>query len=156
MIGIQSVISLPIPYHSATLAILSLFAAYDFKHHKVCNAALLAFLPWCLFSVPMQYHISVQPADILIIKSAIGFLCGGLTLLSAAMITNGGIGGGDIKLTALLGIIYGPAGICVILFMAACSALFFSRIISPSNKSSIKRIPFVPFLFLGALLLFIY
>jgi len=43
-----------------------------------------------------------------------GFLFGGLLLLIAAMVSNNGIGGGDIKLAALLGILYGPYGVLFI------------------------------------------
>lgn len=58
-----------------------------------------------------------------------GFLNGGLILLAAAWITHGGIGGGDIKLAALLGLLFGTRGVCLILFIAAISALAFVLLI---------------------------
>lgn len=57
-----------------------------------------------------------------------GFLFGGLLLLIAAMVSNNGIGGGDIKLAALLGILYGPYGVLFILTAASLSALAFQAL----------------------------
>ena len=59
---------------------------------------------------------------------------------------------GDIKLAALLGLLFGTRGVCLILFIAAISALAFVLLISGRNRSSPLRLPFVPFLFLGSVL----
>lgn len=63
-----------------------------------------------------------------------GFLFGGLLLLIAAMVSNNGIGGGDIKLAALLGILYGPYGVLFILAAASLSAL-------PSGPGALFLLP---------------
>lgn len=44
MTGIPNVSDLPFSYRLLTLFFLLLFAIYDYRHHKVRNAALLAFL----------------------------------------------------------------------------------------------------------------
>ena len=98
-------------YHAITLVFLLGFAAYDHRHHRIRNAALLAFLPWCLLS-PLLMHFTfpgLSPAY-WGIRSAAGFGAGFVLLLAVSLATNGGIGGGDIKLVALLGIPLGYPG----------------------------------------------
>lgn len=74
-----------------------------------------------------------------------GFLFGGLLLLIAAMVSNNGIGGGDIKLAALLGILYGPYGVLFILAAASLSALPFrpwSAFFITENGTLFRLLPF--------------
>ena len=49
-------------------------------------------------------------------------------------------------------LVFGTRGVCLILFIAAISALAFVLLISGRNRSSPLRLPFVPFLFLGSVL----
>lgn len=76
-----------------------------------------------------------------------GAAAGFLLLLFAALVSKegAGIGGGDIKLTAVLGYVYGPyrlAGILLTASLLASLAAFLSR--------EQKSIPFVPFLAAGS------
>ena len=108
MIGILSVNKLLITYHALTLLFLAGFAAYDKRHHRIRNAALLAFLPWCLLSLPAAAYTCPGAAfPEAVLHSVLGSLSGFLLLLSVSLATDGGIGGGDIKLAALLGIPFG-------------------------------------------------
>lgn len=72
---------------------------------------------------------------------------GGTILLAAALATKGGIGGGDIKLTFLLGLVYGPYDILIILFIATVSALFFGVMKRFRYGEKAIRLAFVPFIF---------
>lgn len=139
-------------YYVATAAILGLFALYDFRSHKVRNLALLWFIPWCFISLPIYAHTTDLPLGLLILKAVFGFLNGGLVLLITAMATNGGVGGGDIKLTALLGFVLGTTRICILLIGACTTALFVVLIKGLINSTQNRRFPFVPFLFAGMLL----
>ena len=152
MTGIQNVNSLEAGYYAATLIFIGWFALYDFRRHLVRNQALAIFFFWCLLSLPLTASTSLLPVSLLILQAVMGFLNGGLILLAAAWITHGGIGGGDIKLAALLGLLFGTRGVCLILFIAAISALAFVLLISGRNRSSPLRLPFVRFLFLGSVL----
>ena len=76
-----------------------------------------------------------------------GAAAGFLLLLFAALISKEGtgIGGGDIKLAAILGYLYGPyrlAGILLTASLLASLAAFLFR--------KQKSIPFVPFLAAGS------
>lgn len=142
-------------YQAITATFLGMFAIYDILHHKVRNTALLCFLPWCLLSLPIYAQAAEHPFEFLAIKATLGFLNGGLILLMAALVTDGGIGGGDIKLTSLLGIICGTGRICFLLLAASITAilfLFFKKVIIGKREGNI---PFVPFLLVGLLLSFL-
>ena len=100
MTGIPNVSDLPFSYRLLTLFFLLLFAIYDYRHHKVRNAALLAFLFWCLLSLPLTVCLTPSPSICFIcLKSSAGFFTGLTLLLAISMITDGGIGGGDITVS---------------------------------------------------------
>lgn len=86
------------------------------------------------------------------LEAVMGFLFGGLLLLIAAMVSNNGIGGGDIKLAALLGILYGPYGVLFILAAASLSALAFQALERFFYYRKWNTLPFAPFLFLGSIM----
>ncbi len=114
------------------------------------NAALLAFLPWCLLSPLLMYH-SFPGLSLAYwgIRSAMGLLAGFVLLLAVSLATNGGIGGGDIKLVALLGIPFGVSGLMTALVLSCLSALIHLGIRKACKKKAAKNIPFAPYLFFG-------
>lgn len=142
--------SLLFTYHALTLLFLTGFALYDKRHHRMRNAALLAFLPWCLLSPLLMYH-SFPGLSLAYwgIRSAMGLLAGFVLLLAVSLATNGGIGGGDIKLVALLGIPFGVSGLMTALVLSCLSALIHLGIRKACKKKAAKNIPFAPYLFFG-------
>ncbi|RGI95256.1 prepilin peptidase [Hungatella hathewayi] len=148
----QNVNSLWICYHSLSLLCLAAFAEYDIRHRKIKNAALIPFFFWCLLSIPVNLSmVPIIPA-FCFLEAVMGFLFGGLLLLIAAMVSNNGIGGGDIKLAALLGILYGPYGVLFILTAASLSALAFQALERFFYYRKLTSLPFAPFLFLGSIM----
>lgn len=153
MTGSASVSSLPFPalYQAGTLLAMVLFSRYDILHRRVRNTALYAFLPWCLASLlpcTMQYP---QPLWTALFRSLLGFLLGGLLFLAVSLLTHGCLGGGDIKLIALLGILYGPYGIILISVSASLTAIAACGVRTVIFRKKIERVPFVPYLCLGCL-----
>ena len=142
--------SLLFTYHALTLLFLTGFALYDKRHHRIRNAALLAFLPWCLLSPLLMYH-SFPGLSLAYwgIRSAMGLLAGFVLLLAVSLATNGGIGGGDIKLVALLDIPFGVSGLMTALVLSCLSALIHLGIRKACKKKAAKNIPFAPYLFFG-------
>lgn len=152
MIGILSVNKLLITYHALTLLFLAGFALYDKRHHRIRNAALLAFLPWCLLYLPLAAHAlpgTTFPEAAL--HCAMGCLSGLLLLLSVSLATDGGIGGGDIKLAALLGIPFGASGLMAALALSCFLALLHLGIRRACKRKAPGNIPFAPYLFFGCL-----
>lgn len=137
-------------YHALTLLFLAGFALYDKRHHRIRNAALLAFLPWCLLSPLLMYHAfpDFSPAY-WGIWSAVGFGAGFVLLLAVSLATDGEIGGGDIKLVALLGIPLGVSGLMSALVLSCLYALIHLGIRRAYKKKAAESIPFAPYLFFG-------
>lgn len=92
-----------------------------------------------------------------LLSSLTGAATGFLILLAAALVSrNGnGIGGGDIKLTAAMGFVYGPACMTAVLLIASGLAAIASLMMAIRQKKLKNRqalsLPFVPFLSIGSL-----
>ena len=161
-IGILAVIDTIIltSYEIIVVLIIAGFAIYDFCYKRVPNVGLFYFLPIVLLATVL----SIVTGDSIecdafiyqvLFRSLVGGLLGGGLLLLIAIITNGGIGGGDIKLVALLGWIYGGKDIIFILLVASISGtiyVFFLMIIKKKVEKQ-KTIAFIPFVLIGCLLL---
>lgn len=148
MIGTPIAVSLPLTiYFELLLAVLFGLAVYDIRRKRVPNVALAFFIPFALVSVVLlSEYRSIEDC---IFYAAAGFLVGGLIPLITAMLTNGGIGGGDIKLCALLGIIAGPYGILLILFVATLLAMAAGGIQHFIFRVKAEKLAFVPCLSVG-------
>ena len=149
MTGIQTVADFYIrtAYYLTVLCGVTALGLYDMKKRRVPNWALAILLPLALLSLvipPMS-----QPLWPELLRAVCGFLMGGLLLLIVAMATKGGVGGGDIKLCALLGISAGPQGILMTLLIATALAMMAGGIFRLVTKEKLQSIPFVPFLAVG-------
>ena len=80
--------------------LLILAATCDAKTHEVPN-----FIPILIL---LDGLIFIQP-----VPAAIGFFAVSLPLLLIAILTGGGVGGGDIKLMAASGFFLGPEGVVI-------------------------------------------
>ena len=149
MIGIPAVSSRGMFYYSLLLLFLTVFAVYDVQHKRVPDLALVCFLPFVLLSLFINYGADSGYSFFTWMFPVLGAVFGGGTLLSAAMITNGGIGGGDIKLAAMLGFVYGPYGILFALFFSVPLALLFGLYEQRHTGNRFFSLPFVPFLAIG-------
>lgn len=82
----------------------------------------------------------------------IGFILGGGLLLIIALVRPGGMGGGDIKLAAFMGIFLGRYVLMALFIGFLLGSLAGIVSIAFFNKSRKDLLPFGPFLSLGALL----
>lgn len=142
---------------SGIVAIILLgFSIYDWKTKRVPNKALALFIPVILFMTVLRYFNTQADIWLYIGHCALGSLIGGGLLLTSALISHGqGIGGGDIKLAALIGIYYGPYDMLFILFFATLFACVFGLIKRSITKSKDLQIAFVPFITMSACILMI-
>jgi len=137
--------------HSATelaiVAYLIFLAVYDIRHKRVTDRSLILFLPIIL----LKCTLTVICGSLLdLIPMFVGAAARFGILLIAAMLTNGGIGGGDIKLAGVLGLATGVSGMCVMLTVASIAAVLYGAIYN--RKKTAIRIPFVPFMAVGYLI----
>jgi leader peptidase (prepilin peptidase)/N-methyltransferase len=85
--------------------------------------------------------------------SVIGFLAGGGLFYAIAAISRGGMGGGDIKMMAMVGALMGWKSVLLTTFLGSFSgAVFGISLMILKGKGRKTKIPFGPFLALGALI----
>ena len=126
---------------------LAFLAFYDIRHKRVTDRSLILFLPIIL----IKCTLTVICGSLLdLIPMLVGAAAGFGILLIAAMLTNGGIGGGDIKLAGVLGLATEVSGMCVMLTVASIAAVLYGAIYN--RKKTAIRIPFVPFMAVGYLI----
>jgi len=134
------------------------FAIYDIHTRRVPNRALVFFYAFAALSPVLRFYfaliqeLSWTAALLAAAESLLGGVLGLVILLAAAMLSKdgSGIGGGDIKLCAALGIIYGPSGMALILLVASALAMPVILIVRRfCHDRQPPAIPFVPFLVCG-------
>jgi prepilin signal peptidase PulO-like enzyme (type II secretory pathway) len=87
----------------------------------------------------------------------LGALAGFVPLLIIIVISRGGMGGGDMKLFAMIGSFLGPIEVLVVLFIAIIIAGLFSIFAIAIKKMTLKsKLPFVPFIALATLLFILF
>ncbi|WP_408007093.1 prepilin peptidase [Pseudalkalibacillus sp. A8] len=127
------------------LSLLLIIFVSDLFFMLIPNKILLFFAP---FIILYRVWIPTDPWWDAWIGSLIGFSL----LFLIAVISKGGMGGGDIKLFALLGLMFGWKSILLVLFLAS---LFGSIVgISLFATKKVKRkqhIPFGPFIVAAAI-----
>lgn len=86
-----------------------------------------------------------------------GTLVFGGLMFTVALISYGGMGGGDVKLAAVIGAFTGLTGSAVTLLLASFSGAIFGLIIMAVNKTGRKTpIKFGPFLAISAYIAFLF
>ena len=130
----------------AIIGYLIYLSIYDIRYHKIRNNAVLLFIPVvmmkCTLRVCMGTLFEYVP---MLFGAAAGFTI----LLVAAMITHGGIGGGDIKLSAVLGLAASLTGTLVSLVVASLAAAGYGMFQVYVQKKPKVSLAFVPFLLTG-------
>ncbi len=92
-----------------------------------------------------------QSKDIFL-SGLLGFLIGGLLLLLIAVVSRGGMGGGDIKLAAVIGLYLGWKLMLVALFIAfVLGALIGGLLLLTKRKKMGEAVPFGPYLATGSI-----
>lgn len=123
-------------------------ALIDFRHKIIPDEIVIV---GCMLGLPLVFL-----ADKLV-DGIIGFFAAGLFFLFLAVGSKGGIGGGDIKLSALMGLYLG----CPAIFVAVFSSFLFGGIISIllmalRCKRMKDSVPFGPFMAIGGVVAAFY
>ncbi|MBI4651035.1 prepilin peptidase [Candidatus Desantisbacteria bacterium] len=109
-------------------------------------------LPLIIFFITISFGRYLISNNLnFVIDSFLGMLLGGGFLFLIAIIWRGGMGGGDIKLAALIGSAIGWKMVILVLFLSFIIGAVSGIILILSGKKTRKDvIPFGPFLCLGA------
>lgn len=101
--------------------------------------------------------LSIFRIDFHILESLAGILLAGGLLFLVAYFSKGGLGGGDIKMMAMVGSFSGPIVAVVAIFLGAVLGLLASLpgIISGNLKMK-SQLPFGPFLAIGSMILWFW
>lgn len=87
------------------------------------------------------------------LDALLGIVVGGGILYLVAVVSRGGMGGGDIKLTAMIGALLGWREVLLTIFLGTLSGSVIALLLLASGKKGRKDpIPFGPFLALGGVL----
>lgn len=113
-------------------------------------------LPGILIGLACSIFILIdpynRPANIGIMNSVIGALIGGGSFYLIALLSRGGMGGGDIKMMGMVGAFLGWKGVLMTTFIASLtgSVVGISLMVF-KGKGRKAKVPFGPFLALGSL-----
>jgi leader peptidase (prepilin peptidase) / N-methyltransferase len=134
---------------STYMAIFAVIAGIDIDYHLILNRVVLVSALFALLVAPTMPEMTL-------LRAVVGAVAGFLLLLVPALVAPGGLGAGDVKLAAFLGLATGfplvltglAAGI--IIGGIATFALLATRRIGRRDY-----VPYGPFLLAGALLVLV-
>jgi len=143
------------PYTAAVVALLFMvletMAVIDIEHQIVPNRILYPAL--IAFAVLVAVGVAVGD-DMGLVRAGLGFLAFGGGLLVVAVISPGGMGMGDVKLAALIGLVLGALGLRYVAVAAALAILAGGlggiALMVFAGASRKAKIPFGPYLAAGA------
>ncbi len=143
-----------ISWHTASmwvfLALLAAVSVVDMQHRIIPDQMLLT---GTILGLPLVLLTSVSH----LINGVIGFFAAGLLLLAIAFVSRGGMGGGDIKLSAVMGLFLGWQGVLIALFLSfLIGGLAGIFLLITGTRGRKDAIPFGPCLALGGLIAAFY
>jgi leader peptidase (prepilin peptidase) / N-methyltransferase len=132
-------------------AVLVAVAVIDVEHRVIPNRILY---PSLLF-FPLLLAVGVLTGEeVSLVRAVIGFLAYGGGLLVVALISPGGMGMGDVKLAALIGLVLGAFGLSYVAVAAAVAILGGGlgavALLAFARASRKRAVPFGPYLAAGA------
>ena len=134
----------------AISAFFALVALMDYKYRLVLNV-----LTYPGFVLALVVNIVVLRQPVLNILLGVGFAFG--LFYATALVRPNGLGGGDIKLAALIGAVFGfPQVLWALIASAAASAIIIVVLLLSHRLTRKDSIPYAPFLCLGAVIILIY
>ncbi|WAA12837.1 prepilin peptidase [Fervidibacillus halotolerans] len=132
------------------VSLLVIITVSDLYYMVIPNRILLIFF---LLFVSFRILIPTEPFWDAYLAAFIGFTI----LYILAIISRGGMGGGDIKLFATIGIVLGTKATLMTLFLSSLiGAIFGIIVILIKGYKKRMPIPFGPFIAIGALLSYFY
>jgi len=140
---------------SLSLISFGYIAAYsDLKTRTIPNKLILIILVVWVVLMSIHIIIDIEPAIKSLTQSLISSTAGGGFFLAIYFISRKGIGGGDVKLIAVMGLFMTLAKLMTMLFFSSLVTALVSGILLITKRATMKTaIPLVPFLYLGTLII---
>lgn len=132
------------------VSMLHIVVVSDVYYMVIPNQVLLFFFPLFIFLLLISPQDTIQ-------ESLFGSLVGFGLLYAVYMLSRGGLGGGDVKLFAVLGFILGVQLTLLTLFLACVfGTVVGGALILMQKHSRREPIPFGPFIAVAAIIAFLY
>lgn len=142
-------------FYSLIISILIIISIIDYFHQIIPDGLVLLILVSTIIYKAFIYIIYKTPLSFL--DSISGFIGAGLLFIIIALVSNGGMGGGDIKLSAALGFILGSKKTLLNILLSFIIGAVFSIVLLLSGKKGRKdAIPFAPFINISFLITLLY
>ena len=143
-------LSMPFAVYAALTSTLLTVAVIDYDHKIIPN---IITLPGLIIGIVLSlWALPITP-----LTSLLGVLVGGIFFYLIALVSKGGMGGGDIKLIAMIGAFLGWQGaFFTILSGALLGSLVGVSLIIRGKKGRKDKVPFGPFLSAGAILFILW
>jgi len=126
-------------------SLLVVVSVIDIRHRIIPNGIVLTGL---ISGIPLNFLSREAAYD-----GLVGFLLGGGILLLVAVLSRGGMGGGDIKLAAMAGIYLGwQQTLLMLLLSFLLGSVVGVAIVWAQRKTLKEAIPFGPFLSAGGVM----
>ncbi len=149
------------------LSIFVFFAAYDLMYREVPDKFSLPIIETLLgVNILLTIYSAIYKADINIaqvfyinpVGNIVSGFCAAALIALIVYATKGkGMGGGDIRIAAMIGLSAGVRGTVVALYLSfVIGAIFGLCYAAYKRKLRGVEVPFVPFLTIGAILGFLY
>jgi leader peptidase (prepilin peptidase) / N-methyltransferase len=131
--------------HASLLLLLLTVTLTDLRARRIPDRALLVA---CLMMLALAAAFEAPS----LAGRGLAALGAGGFLLTAALIRPEGMGLGDVKLAAVLGLYLGPGVVPALLFAFVCGSLYGLALLARHGWAARSQaIPFAPFLALGAI-----
>lgn len=131
-------------------ALLVAISFIDLEHYIIPNSLVITGLVGAVL-------LNIAARDVGVISALIGMLVTSGFLLLVAMVSKGGMGGGDIKLAAVTGLFLGwPLGPFGLFFGAGIGGLVAIFLLLFRVRGRKDPLPFGPFIALGTFLAILY
>ena len=148
-------LSIDFVFYSFLISILIVISFIDYYEQIIPDGLVLMILISAIIYRLSIYFIDNTPLAFW--NSIIGFLTGGVLFLLIAVVSKGAMGGGDIKLIAVLGFILGLKKTLLNILLSFLIGAVFSILLLLSGKKGRKdAIPFGPFICLAFLITILY
>jgi leader peptidase (prepilin peptidase) / N-methyltransferase len=136
----------PFAVYALFTSSLLIIALIDLDHKIIPNIITLP-------GIAVGLGLSVWALPITPLTSLFGLLVGGALFYLIAVVSKGGMGGGDIKLIAMIGAFLGWPGALFTIFSGALLGSLVGMMLMLLGKKGRKdKVPFGPFLSCGAIL----
>lgn len=151
--GVQPDIRLMLLCYAGIL-MLSVLSVTDLKEKRIPNGVLLIMLgAWAVY-ILINMAVDINAALRIAVMSVSGMMFNGIVFVIGYYLTKKKLGGGDVKLAAVLGLFFTiERSFGVLLYGLILCSLFSGVMLILKKAKADTQIPLCPFLFAGALIM---